>query len=223
MKKTLCMIVVSFFTYNIWAQDNVKIDGSITLQEGSDTTYYKAIADDDFIIFKESKDNYYLGIRSNYFTIASVYIYDGQNTLKILHASYSLGTTEYKKTDQWQPIEEYYEWDLRDPLISNEETMHTLEEQYEAFYKANLWVANTAPQGSYRDMEFLISKDLFNEDSKFAVAYKRKVDGNVELKYWPTQVQQCTQSLDIDEKIFNGYLPEDVMFRFNNFCGHKIN
>ncbi len=217
---SLCIALLSSALY---AQSIVTIDGSISYKEISDTTEYRRVAGDSYVAIKENEENYYIAIRSNNFTIANVYLLDEPDTITILHASFSLGSTQYKKKQAWQPTEESFFWELRDPSVTEEEGEVNMVERYLAFYKKNGWVANTAPQGSYRDMEFLISKERLTENTRVIVAYKRVEDRESKLSYWPSSVKLWTQSAELDDKIYNGYLPDDIEFNLAGFRSLSLN
>ena len=93
MRKIIDWFVTLFFVFiicteAITAQEIIKIDGAISYNELSDTAVFRNIYLDDFIIIKEGRKNYYLAIRSNSFTIGNVIIYDGEDTILVLHASF---------------------------------------------------------------------------------------------------------------------------------------
>ena len=221
--KNLLFVLFIIYAYSlVEAQGTVKIDGAISYTEISDTTKFKKLFSDEFTIIKESRGSYYIAIRTNSFTIGNVLIYDGKETVKVMHASFSLGDVDYKKDgDKWQPAEKKFTWDYVDPMIRS--TFADIDPQIElaAFYKKHKWVANTAPQGSYREMEFLISKKLLNADSKLIVAFTSTKDDKRQASYWPSELKQFTQDTKLDARLLGGYLPRDIVFELDGFGSLK--
>ena len=131
---------------------------------------------------------------------------------------FSLGDAKYKRSGKsWESLEKAFTWNYVDPSIR--EVFSSIDPAIElaAFYNNHHWVANTAPQGSYREMEFLIAKKLINAKSKILVAFTTQ-DGEIRQKsYWPTETKQFTQSNEMDNRLLNGYLPERLEFNLDSF------
>ena len=218
--------MISVSGYAQFEHSGITIDGSVSYHELNDTTKWKSLVREADVVIRESDDSYYMAIISNTYTSVNVYVYDRPTKVKALHASYSLGDATYTKGEggQWLVIEavvdeesgkKVYEWKFRDPILRDASATKNIPEEMGAFYTENLWVSNTMPMGSYREMEFLISKQLVKEVDDFSLTYLKKNDqGKTGLFYFPEPIKSITGEVKFDKELQNGYLPDIPYFEF---------
>ncbi len=219
MKKLLYSISVFFFFFSVNAQEIIKIDGSISYKEVSDTIKFKDLISTEHVLIRESKHNYYIAIHSNVFTMANIFIYDEKEEMvKNLHASASLGNVDYQKQgDFWQPIQAKFDWEFVDPQVREVFLKTNITDELFAFYKKNHWVASTVFLGAYRETEFLIAKKLFPDTSKILIVFTAKKDGKSQYSFWPNSATKLTQSKEMDQQVHFGYVPKNVKFNIESF------
>ena len=88
---SLVIAITSFAQETNWKSPSeipkiYKVDGSLTVQEMTDTTAMKNVLRVSRYLIKKSEDFTYVGIRSNTSTIMNVYLIS-EDVIKVLHAS----------------------------------------------------------------------------------------------------------------------------------------
>lgn len=178
------------------------IDGTISPGEWDDAVRLDT-GEGAAVYLKHDGKNLYVAFRGKGKGIATVYFYaDGE--VRVLHASYSLGTSAYKKLadgEEYTAVREF-RW-VRDA---------------EAFRRDESWHASMILEGAPTDIEFSISLDLLGIETladatpPIALAYihltEGKDSGKPDLFRLPPRLSDSTLS----EKLLCGYNPEELYF-----------
>lgn len=221
----LMVSVIPFSGYTQFDHKGIKIDGSVSYQELNDTLQWKTVIRNPNIIIRESDSRFYLAVMSNTYTSVNLYL-PQKGAVKVPHVSYSLGDATYTKTNRGlmavidgileeESGKQVYDWKFRDLIIRNDSAAIDLTKQMEIFYAVNRWVSHTMPMGSYREVEFILSKDLVFDSNQIYVTYLYKYsEGETRLSCYPNQVKSITGEANLDADFQNGYLPELKRFVF---------
>lgn len=188
------------------------LDGAISLLETYDTIQMNLYYSDDNLIIKETKDLYYVGVRSNTKTILNAYKIS-KDSIKIMHASASLGETNFLKIGEyWVKDPLKWDWRYRDTVVwgryhkQNYLHEHPLQD-FSEYYEVFNWVANTVSFGSNREMEFVISKNILPDISSLLVTYQIKTSNGTRVITGPGLQSGITLSDSLNALIHEGALP----------------
>ena len=186
-----------------------KIDGSISFLEYSDTLYLKKVFSSDHFTIKENDSLFYLAIQSNTSTIANAYI-KTKNKLQIMHASAALGEMIYElKLNIWKKEQEFWEWRYRDLIYWKELHPRPLQDQLK-FFKVFGWFASSISKGSFREWEFIISKQLLKNIRDLGVTFYIKKNQKFELMNEPYWFYGLSNNSKLNRKIHMGELPKMI-------------
>ena len=222
----LAIFLIPFSGYSQFEYKGITVDGSVNHRELNDTTQWNTVVREPDVIIRESDTGFYIAIMSNTYTSVNLYIDQRPETIKVLHASYSLGIATYKKTykGQWSVIDgvadeesgkKVYNWKFRDPIIRDVSATINLPTEMETFYTENQWISNTMPMGSYREVEFLLSKDLVSDFGKIFLTYlKKDLDDKTVLIYFPNTTKTIAGNEELDKELQSGYLLKISHFEF---------
>ncbi len=210
------LIIITFcflLTFGGQAQklpEGYKIDGSISWLEDPDKKMEEVARGENYLI-KEYEDLYYIGIRTNTVTIGNIYYLDDDKVV-VMHASAALGAIGFLKSadGQWAPEAPKFVWTHRDPAYISEDDQ-TDYIPFEDYYRTFDWVANTITAGSSREMEFVVSKRIVKDPKDLRISFsKLNAEGKSEVVF--VNGPPLTKEPEVDTKIHNGYLPEQVEF-----------
>lgn len=205
------------------------LDGSVSMLETYDSIQMKIYYSDENLIIKESKDSYYVGVKSNSKTILSAYKVS-KDTIKVMHASASLGETNFLNIgDHWVKDRLKWDWRYRDTVVwgryhkRNYLHQHPIQDFNEYFQTYN-WVANTVSFGSNREMEFVISKKMLPDITSLLVTYQVSTSNGIRVMAGPKPQSGITLSDSLNALIHEGalpLLPDTLPGNFFNINQHR--
>lgn len=188
------------------------LNGSVSLLETNDTVQMSIYYSDENLLIKEAQNAYYVGVRSNCKTILSAYIIS-DDTIKIMHASASLGETNFvKNNDQWVKDRLKWDWRYRDTVVwgryHKKDFLHKQPIQdFNEYFQTFNWVANTVSFGSNREMEFVISKNILKDISSLLITYQLQTEKGIVVETGPSSQIGLTSSDSLNALIHEGALP----------------
>jgi len=209
--KQLSLMTLMFFVSQIifgqWLPEGYELNGAISTMEYRDTAHFKPVYQDGNLLIKESKDAYYVAIQSNGMTIGNVY-YLGETQLKVMHVSAAAGETNYDWVDQqWKKDRQKWDWRHRDTQYWKELHASPLQD-LKAFYQTFHWVGTTVSKGSYRELEFLLSKELVKDFERLRVSYLKRTTEGGKLITGPGEDKGILTDEEMNMKIHMGDMPE---------------
>ncbi|MEB3346416.1 hypothetical protein U6A24_13145 [Aquimarina gracilis] len=189
--------------------EGYKLDGAVSAFELTDSLAFKKIYKDDHLLIKENKEAYYVGIQSDLWTIANLY-YLGDKQFKIMHVSGAMGETNYNLTDKgWIKDRDKWDWQFRDPMFWKEMHPEAIQDQ-ELFYKTFDWVGSVVSYGSFRELEFIISKKLATDFKKLRVTFQLKDGDGRKLITGPGNEKEITPDPKLNLDLHMGELPKTI-------------
>ena len=204
----LILMLPTIVLANPW--DDILLDGSISRDELKGKAGLTTVVDEQFVLIKESKDYFYIGVRTDTATIVNGYLRDTKS-LKVMHASAALGEAHYHlENNQWLRDREKFQWIYRDSNYWDE--LHPKgEKTLVGFYKRFGWTASTASQGSYREWEMLISKKTLPDIDNLQLSFSRSLNGKKTLALYPAD-QKLTGNPQHDLELHQGTLLKSHQF-----------
>lgn len=183
-----------------------KVDGYLTAREWGD-------AIPEGVTVREDDEWLYFGVRSNVRTTIHLYLRD-KDTLKVMHASASLGTAVYQKGESGWDLKEPYVWEVRDPVIrARFEAPVGLEREAFEYARTRGWLASTMLMGGDHDAELKVSKKVLAQHEGYAVGWWRKneASGKREIAHYPASA--VVTGFEQEQLLFRGESPESVSFQ----------
>lgn len=192
-----------------WLPEGYELDGVVGMVEYQDTVHFRKVFQDEHLLIKESKDAYYVAIQSNALTIGNAYYLDDAQ-LKIMHVSAAAGETNYNRVDgEWSKDRPEWDWRHRDPHYWGEMHENPLQD-VKAYYDNFNWVGTTVAKGSYREMEFLLSKKLIRDYKRLRISFMKQTPDGAKLVIGPGENMKVVMNEELNLKLHMGELPAEL-------------
>ena len=192
--------------------EKYQIDGSVSVFEHrDDPDEFITVLTTDHYVIKENDALYYIGIQSNTSTIANLYIMDKDN-IKVMHASAAVGEHNYVKSENiWTKDRQKWDWRHRDMNIWDKLHAQPLQDM-NAFYKEFGWFSSTISNGSYREWEFLVSKELLKDIKNLGMTFFVKQEDK-KMVNEPEWFDGVTADYEINVKLHMGDMEQTIVPR----------
>jgi hypothetical protein len=142
----------------------------------------------------------YLAVRGTGDGFPHVALIRGDAVL-ILHASAALGTAMYGGDGERKHLLQPFDFRVRGTSRTGRD-----QEERDAFYAQEGWVASTIRMGVPGETEFKIARSLVAPGDRIAVAYWSETAG---VTHWPAALGDAV----VLERMVQGHLPEESQFR----------
>ena len=193
---------------NIPFGQDIIIDGTLKDSEWSDALQSNLMNGGE-VLLKRNKSHLFIGIRGIKMGWAHICVATPTQVL-ILHSSAALGSAKYQKVNHefFYPVNRFV-WEMRDTTqtVAAKVARSNFLDKYK-------WVASTAWMGNPLEREFILKKEMFQEQIAQLVILYASDEEHPDYYYWPTMISDDA----LNENLAFGKTPDSLKFEIEQWA-----